>query len=91
MPPHTEKPVNTKRKRARKLVAPATRLVDHEVRVPTPEEISVRAYYLWEAGAFYDGDPQSYWLRAERELCEQYELARGVPKEPMPAVEHGVA
>lgn len=36
--------------------------------VPPPEEVRVRAYFLWEAAGRPFGDGVSFWLAAEREL-----------------------
>lgn len=70
MPNRTRKPNDDGRHRATTTVEPAIRSDAQEVRMPTPEEISVRAYYLWEASVDRDGDPERYWLQAERELRE---------------------
>ena len=35
---------------------------------PTNEEISVRAYYLWEAAGRPDGRDQDFWNKAQTEL-----------------------
>ncbi len=47
---------------------------------PTDEQVSVRAYYLWER----DGRPQNrdwdYWLRAKEELmCENSRASNPAP------------
>ena len=39
---------------------------------PTHEEIQVRAYCLWSANASGDSDPVSDWLKAEREMWDEY-------------------
>ena len=39
-----------------------------ERRIPTYEEIAVRAYHIWEANTFHDSDPLSDWLQAEEQL-----------------------
>ncbi|MDB6027979.1 MAG: hypothetical protein JWM68_4202 [Verrucomicrobiales bacterium] len=37
----------------------------------TDEQVSVRAYYLWERDGRPQGHDQDYWLRAKEELiCE---------------------
>jgi hypothetical protein len=35
--------------------------------VPTPDQVAVRAYLLWEQGE--PGDAAAHWLRAEQELA----------------------
>jgi hypothetical protein len=41
-------------------------------REPTVREIQERAYYNYLARGGVDGDPASDWLRAERELREEF-------------------
>lgn len=38
--------------------------------LPTPEEIAVRAYHLWEEEGHPVGRDQEHWHRAERQLLE---------------------
>lgn len=52
-------------------VVAAEEMVEQEATVwsePTTEEIARRAYEIYEARGFTDGDSLSDWLQAEREL-----------------------
>lgn len=42
-------------------------------REPTLREIRDRAYYIYLARGGVDGDPAADWLRAERELREEFQ------------------
>jgi len=45
---------------------------------PTPDEIRLRAYFLWVAANRPAGDGVNFWLTAERELqrSKSYELVQ---------------
>jgi hypothetical protein len=49
------------------LAAPASPIIR---RIPSPEEIAIRAYLRWEARGYQGGSPEEDWLCAERELTE---------------------
>jgi hypothetical protein len=46
--------------------------------VPHPDEIRVRAYFLWEAAGRPSDDEVRFWLAAERELqhASTFEMIR---------------
>jgi hypothetical protein len=45
-----------------------TRHGEQPVNQPPPDEIRLRAYYLWEAAQRPPGDGRAFWLLAEEEL-----------------------
>jgi hypothetical protein len=46
--------------------------------VPQPDEIRVRAYFLWEFAGYPTDDGVRFWLAAERELQQTptFEMVR---------------
>ena len=47
---------------------------------PTDEQVSVRAYYMWERDGRPQGRDWDYWLRAKEELiCENSRAAKSAP------------
>lgn len=42
---------------------------------PTPQEIALRAYQLWESEGCKPGQDTKYWLQAEKELCDARQAA----------------
>jgi DUF2934 family protein len=55
-------------------------------RVPTREEIEVRAYFLWNETGGSTTDPVATWLTAERELWERYERDAATSEAALPGV-----
>jgi hypothetical protein len=57
-----------------------------EYRQPTEDEISVRAYYLWERDGRPHGRDVDYWIKAKDQLnCERQQGATTTTKQA-PAV-----
>jgi hypothetical protein len=52
-----------------------------EYQPPTDEQVSVRAYYLWERDGRPQGRDYDYWVRAKEELVCESSRATSVPKQ----------
>lgn len=49
-----------------------TEVEDQATRVPTHDEIQLRAFNIYVQNGCQEGKSEQYWLEAERELLEEY-------------------
>jgi hypothetical protein len=63
------------KKRQRSTFTPAAPdMIEHSPRLPTHDEIQLRAFEIYERGGRQDGQTEENWLEAERELLAECRL-----------------